>query len=70
MTRFRLLLVALAALAICLAAVPGHSRAACTTVAGVDSALIQGNVNNNLGVDFSILLKNYTGALTAGDFVL
>ncbi len=37
MTRFRLLLVALSALAIGLAAAPGQSRAACTTVTGVDS---------------------------------
>jgi Ca2+-binding RTX toxin-like protein len=38
-------------------------------VVGVDSILIQGNVNDNLAADFSILLKNYTGALTAGDFL-
>ena len=39
-------------------------------VVGVDSTLIQGNVNADLAADFEILLKNYTSGLTAGDFNL
>jgi Ca2+-binding RTX toxin-like protein len=39
-------------------------------VGGVDSTLIQGNVNNDLAADLEILLKNYTGPLAATDFIL
>ncbi len=37
---------------------------------GSTDTLVQGNVNNNLVPDFEVLLKNYTGSLSAGDFVL
>ncbi len=36
----------------------------------LDSTLIQGNVNADLGADFEILLQNYTGAVVANDFAL
>ncbi|HEY4136577.1 MAG TPA: peroxidase family protein [Alphaproteobacteria bacterium] len=39
-------------------------------VGGVDSTLVQGNVNNALAADFEILLQGYTGTLVAGDFIL
>jgi Ca2+-binding RTX toxin-like protein len=35
-----------------------------------DSTLVQGNVNAALAADFEILLKNYTGILGSGDFIL
>jgi Ca2+-binding RTX toxin-like protein len=35
-----------------------------------DATLIQGNVDNNLGADFEIVLENHTTPLTANDFLL
>ena len=36
----------------------------------LESTLVQGNVNNALGADFEILLRNYTGGLSALEFTL
>lgn len=39
-------------------------------VGGVDSLLVQGNVGGSLAADFEVLLKNFTGTLSAGQLIL
>ncbi len=36
----------------------------------LDSTLVQGNFNNDLGADFEIVLQGYTSPLAGGDFIL